>query len=78
MTVAFFSTRRARAIDEVIALERRRIEWMSRYIEWSVEGYDGEARIAREYVREIRRKLAATLRMSRVWSWLAGEKGSVR
>lgn len=67
---AFFTVRRERSVELVLRLEHERTEWVARYIEWSVAGFDGEARLAIENVRIIRRRLARALRVSRFWLWL--------
>lgn len=66
----FLAVRRERSVDLVLRLERERTEWVARYIEWSVAGFDGEARLAIANVRVIRRRLASALRFSRFWFWL--------
>lgn len=67
---AFFTSRRDRSVNLVIQLDHEHTEWVARYIEWSVAGFDGEARLAIANVRVIRCRLASALRFSRFWLWL--------
>jgi hypothetical protein len=73
---SFLALQRERADDRVIRLDRERVEWTARYIEWHGLGLLPEARLALENLRAARAGLARALRLAALWRWLT--KGTCR
>jgi hypothetical protein len=57
-----------RARSSVLQLERERLDWAQRCIEWARLGCDLEARYARDCYRIVSRQLL----FAGIWLWLIG------
>ena len=66
----FLALQRDCADDRVLRLDRERVEWTARYIEWHGLGLLPEARLALENLRAARASLSRALRLAALWRWL--------